>query len=341
MHLSLYSRLDITSCHLCPFTQSHLFIRPYEQAALPPIDQTLAEQITPFSASQFLVTDQSSIRQLFCISETDFFLIFDWQVWLPWWWGRGGGFDWLNVSKNNLKGQDERKTPIHKRQTLKGPFVSKLKLQRNTEVTFCHFSPSTCCPAVVSCQGYFHSQKKAPSQIISSQACCLLWTISPWSILQRGHFILSIQTDHHCFVCSAGSQFPISYFDRFFFFSYLSVKGWVSTEAQFQLRAALHLHSDTHRHTQLSWEPPPCTSRVLSSSTGADGIKGKGRSVTVVSSFIFLHWAQARSDDASSSSKGSERKIQLLHSCFTISVSFINCFDSNWMWNLPVTLTQV
>lgn len=97
------------------------------------------------------------------------------------------------------KTQPETQTHPSTEADFKRPFVLKLKLQGNTEVTFCHFLPSTCCPTVVSCQGDFHShRRKPPSKVISFQAGCvqtscqyiLLWTISFWNIY-KGHMLSS------------------------------------------------------------------------------------------------------------------------------------------------------
>lgn len=172
----------------------------------------------------------------------------------------GGNLIDLMSAKITWKGRKRQtETPTHsyrQRQTLKGLFVLKGKLQGNTEVTFCHFLPSTCCPTVVSCHRDFYSHRiKPPSEVISFQGGCLqtfcqnilLWTItllnthkddtlSPHARLTTFVFLFCI--------CSVKSRLPISFF--FFvliFLISLFRVDWVHT--LFQHHLALHLHSDT------------------------------------------------------------------------------------------------
>lgn len=90
-----------------------------------------------------------------------------------------------------------RKTEGHEaetqavRQTFKGSLVLKLNLPWNTEVTFCHFSPSTCCPTVVRCQGDFYSRT---FPVISFHGDCVPTSCqyvlpSAISLVEKGEFL--------------------------------------------------------------------------------------------------------------------------------------------------------
>lgn len=191
------------------------------------------------------------------------------------------------ITWKDRKAQTETQTHPFTEADFKRPFVLKLKLQGNTEVTFCHFLPSTCCPTVVSCQGDFHShRRKPPSKVISCQGGCvqtscqyiLLWTIS-LRCIYKGDILssyarLTIIAFDSFFICSVESRFPISLFFNHFF---LSIPDGL-TEHTSSVSAS-PCFTFTQWRTLLSWELSS-TSKLLSSSTGADGIKGKGCSVT-------------------------------------------------------------
>lgn len=80
--------------------------------------------------------------------------------------------------------------------------------------------------------------------------------------------IMSIHFTHFCFYPPAEGWLSSQH------------TGFVSTSPCFTF---------TRSHTLLSWELPSIT-KLLSSSTGADGIKGKGCSAAFVLYYIFFYW---------------------------------------------------
>ena len=321
VHHSLCSMWDITSRDLWPLHSLERLPSPREPPVSAQIDVRLREQITSLTANQLHVIDQSSIGQLFCVPETDSFSYLT---------DRHGNHSdrrqlyWSGVNRNNWKRRRRRQTHPITEADFKRPFVLKLKVQGNTEVTCCHFSSSTCCPSVVSCQGDFPSQKKAPSQIISFQRCRVHtschytlrlnhFLVKHW---QRRHFVLSCYTGHHCvwlfflFVRLKVNFQSVSP-SLLVFLIYPRRVDWA--HRVFQHHVALHLHSDT-----VSWELPG-TSRILSSSTGAHGIKGKGSSVTVVL-FSFLH----------TSAFSTQTNSNCALSCIDSGQQMEHCISSEW-----------
>lgn len=146
------------------------------------------------------------------------------------------------------------------RQTFKGSLVLKLNLPWNTEVTLCHFSPSTCCPTVVRCQGDFYSRT---FHVISFHGDCVQTSCqyvlpSAISLVEKGEFLS--WPDYTCCVCSVESQFPIIFFTLHR--PYLSAKGRPSGEHTSSVSAS-PCFTFTQSHTLLSWEPPSITKATV------------------------------------------------------------------------------
>lgn len=83
------------------------------------------------------------------------------------------------------------------------------------------------------------------------------------------------------FICSVESQFPITFFPALF----LSIREGL-TEHTSSVSAS-PCFTFTQLHTLLSWELPS-TTELLSCSTGADGIKGKGCSTVALFLYFYI-----------------------------------------------------
>lgn len=137
------------------------------------------------------------------------------------------------------------------------------------------------------------TQKKATfqSHFISGWLCANILPIHyplNYFLVEKETFCpLTLDWPLLCFTLFSFVQLKVNSQSVFSFLhcSYLSTKGRLSTQALFQHHLALHLHS------LLSWELHS-TAKLLSSSTGADGIKGKGCSVAVALFYIFTFSSQ-------------------------------------------------
>lgn len=162
-------------------------------------------------------------------------------------------FDGFDVNKNNSERQTEAQAHPFREADFKRPFVLRLKLQGNTEVTFCHFFAfhmlSNCCQLS---RWLPFTKKKATFQrhFISGWLCANILSIrSPlnYFLVDKETFCpLMLDWPSLCF---SFVQLKVNFQSVFFpslQCSYLSTKGWLSTQALFQRHLALHLPSHTH-----------------------------------------------------------------------------------------------
>lgn len=156
-------------------------------------------------------------------------------------------------------------------------------------MTFCHFLSLTCCPTVVRCQGDFHSHTLS-SHFISGWLCANILSIhSPLNYFPCGkREFLSSRLTIVVFVFVRWKVNSQSFFSPCIALVYPRRVDWaVSTHSSV---SASPCFTFTQSHTRLPWELPSIT-KLLSGSTGADGIKGKGSSAAFVLFLIFLHSA--------------------------------------------------
>lgn len=122
---------------------------------------------------------------------------------------------WLIWCQLKLPGERQQDTGLrHKagRQTFKGSLVLKLNLPWNTEVTSCHFSPSTRCPTVVRCQGDFYSRT---FHVISFHGDCVPTScqyVLPLCYFPRGKRGIFVLTRLHLLCLFSWKSIPNHFF---------------------------------------------------------------------------------------------------------------------------------